>query len=1532
MNCRPCLDTLRATRAAATAAADAQLRDDDPEQAALPDNADGVQYNAGQPAAQPQVGAANANARMATDHLDDSPISAREAELLNDFNDGLKEIKFEASLEVPAVLKGLTDIEEQMISLVKPCMQVRYTKGRQLSFQDHVVNFFQNIGGMAQQLPRLPEDLDIIIIRAHSVQNLDQHIDFIVRRQKILDALRWKKANDPAYANVQIDQAALAQLPQSGSVAHRIPTLEQRENPGAGAAEPQGPNDAAANGEDDDDDGRQVTAGVPSIGGNQQTEVNAIRERLANLVGHTPPQPGVPEAQGAAPAAAPGSQPRPSQEVPAPAPGSQPAPGNRRHYEQVIINAPTVEPAPISEFTPGYITGAFPTLFPDGKGDFHQPRLRKFDLGDYFGHLLQFRGGRFASHRCFPWFAFNTLQRARTLSKSRIFVRQNHDEAGLTAADIKEMLGEGDERIVHKMMRYGESLRGTRAFWSARRNELTDAMALKKAPHIFFTLSAADLQWPDLHEHMPKGEGDPDPEDEDAARRKRRENLNRNPHIAAAYLDERVKLFFETVLKPLFDVEDFWYRYEWQERGSGHIHGFLWLKNAPDVDQIRWDFLKNPDPDFVIPEEQQQKMNEFKAYWDRFITAMNPFPRADENTPLPRPHPCSIPRDDLRNTNEELANLLNWIERHNRCTPSYCQIKRKVAGQASTIQCPSVRSPASHSTASAVFAFLAWRANVDFKPVLSKEAAIQYAAKYATKAEKQSPAFPELLAGVVNDADGALPAQRACQKLLNKMIGERAYSAQEVSHLMLGIPLVRMSWTVQSVSIGPEGGFREVQVADEGQPDISAEDAVTGQSWLQRYMGRAENLENLSLHDMMTGYAWRKSEWRKRREKKEVILRVFPRYSPNPESPQYENYCRTKVVLHHPFRQLSDLRTDENQPWAQVFARCRVEGHVHPKDTLRCWEHENRELEEEEDDEDEELQRDLEDLPQADWQAWAALRPNGEVPAFTFDDLGRRPLDDGWDLDESRNRWDNVDKMRKYVDEEKRVEQVVEERGHMDITKLSPEQRVIFDQFMGIYEQILDGTEPGQILLNIDGTAGCGKSFLIDSVCQEIRALAQTRGQPDPVRVLAPSGVAALNIGGKTIHSGLHIPVNDFAKLSGGALGSLQVDWAGVHFLIIDEKSMVGLKLLSMIDTRCRELRPLQADTFFGGLHVALVGDFAQLPPVGDTALYAPPLTALTDSAARGREGHIAYRQFTQSHLLRVVHRQNGNAPEQVAFRGLLLRASEGTLTRADWATLLTRSQVNLSQEAQEAFKDAICLFATKASVEEVNLGQLSALNFPVARILAQHEGGAAAKAASSDDAGGLEPHVLLSRHAKVMISRNIWTDQGTVTAQILLPNVLIVSGLVNGTLGVVEDIIWAPGSERSDLPIAVLISCKTYKGPTLWRTEPRPGFETGIPIVPIIPFKTSYQIGTTQCSRTQIPLRLAWAVTIHKSQGLTLDKIKLGLGKKEFSTGLTFVGLSRVKALTDIMIVDNLDFSRIERLGGRNLQHRQDDFVRRYA
>ncbi|KAF7363976.1 ATP-dependent DNA helicase pif1 [Mycena sanguinolenta] len=113
---------------------------------------------------------------------------------------------------------------------------------------------------------------------------------------------------------------------------------------------------------------------------------------------------------------------------------------------------------------------------------------------------------------------------------------------------------------------------------------------------------------------------------------------------------------------------------------------------------------------------------------------------------------------------------------------------------------------------------LACRANIDLKPIMSSDAAKNYIAKYATKAEQQAPAFPQLVSSIVNQMDESTTGKSIRQKLLNKMFGERTYSAQGIVHLLLGIPFVHPSVPWQTLNLAAEGGIRQLQVNEDG-PD-----------------------------------------------------------------------------------------------------------------------------------------------------------------------------------------------------------------------------------------------------------------------------------------------------------------------------------------------------------------------------------------------------------------------------------------------------------------------------------------------------------------------------------------------------------------------------------------------------------------------------------------------------------------------------------------------------------------------------------------
>ena len=412
-------------------------------------------------------------------------------------------------------------------------------------------------------------------------------------------------------------------------------------------------------------------------------------------------------------------------------------------------------------------------------------------------------------------------------------------------------------------------------------------------------------------------------------------------------------------------------------------------------------------------------------------------------------------------------------------------------------------------------------------------------------------------------------------------------------------------------------------------------------------------------------------------------------------------------------------------------------------------------------------------------------------------------------------------------------------------------------QVYTIIQQHHSATSPPPLRMIVSGTAGIGKSYLIHC----LRLLLQRQ-----LVVAAPTGVAAFNIDGHTLHSLLSLPTRgEFKDLQGERLTKLQQSFSEVKYLIIDEMSMVGRKTFSQVDRRLRQAFPHNVQEVFGGCSCLLFGDFGQLPPVMDLPLYT------TDSRSElSDQGRAAYQTFHQAVVLDQVMRQAGQDPEQVQFRDILLRLRDAKVTVADWNHLMTRTPTRVQDVSP--FTTALHLIPTVEAVVEYNVAQLQASGWPIATVKAVHTGPNAAKA-PADDAGGLETVVCLAKSARVMLTSNLWVDVG----------------LVNGAMGAVQAICYRTRGPR-DLPIAVMVRFDSYSGPT---------FPDGT--VPITPLRRCWSSSGGQCSRLQLPLKLAWAVTIHKSQGLTLDKVVIDVGKREFSTGLTFVACSRVRQLQDL-------------------------------
>lgn len=447
--------------------------------------------------------------------------------------------------------------------------------------------------------------------------------------------------------------------------------------------------------------------------------------------------------------------------------------------EKLHLQYPEIGTRPINEFSEvGYLSRSFPTLFPYGTADINDCREIDVDITDYFQYLMRYKDGRFANNERFLYVAQNTMQRHRAIKSANLYVRNRKFE-NQKIEDIRNAIT-NNEKLTNSIAAFGASLRGIRPYWQKRSGELLAMVEQLGQPHIFFTLSAADCRWPDIARIVNKTK-----EDEDLNPAQKANLVNKNPMLTSWYFYYRSKKFIDEVIKKLFDVTDLWCRYEWQARGSPHLHGVLWIKNAPT--------LSNSEP---TPE----KIEELCEFYDDLSFAWN------VDAPKTVIHPSEIRFASIEDCHREkdLINLLNWLQKHTQCGSHCLRINRKTK----LLQCrfkfpkPLQDKSSIHET-DGYYQFaparndanvtryhplitMIWRANTDFSAIIGLDGILQYVAKYVAKCEIPSASFINIMKSICDGLAEDSSAKSAIIKLLTALVAERDYSAQEVCHIIMG--------------------------------------------------------------------------------------------------------------------------------------------------------------------------------------------------------------------------------------------------------------------------------------------------------------------------------------------------------------------------------------------------------------------------------------------------------------------------------------------------------------------------------------------------------------------------------------------------------------------------------------------------------------------------------------------------------------------------------------------------------------------------
>lgn len=396
--------------------------------------------------------------------------------------------------------------------------------------------------------------------------------------------------------------------------------------------------------------------------------------------------------------------------------------------------------------------------------------------------------------------------------------------------------------------------------------------------------------------------------------------------------------------------------------------------------------------------------------------------------------------------------------------------------------------------------------------------------------------------------------------------------------------------------------------------------------------------------------------------------------------------------------------------------------------------------------------------------------------------------------------------------------------------------------------------------LFITGKAGTGKTTLLKWLCNKF-------GDRKTIAIVAPTGVAAKNAGGVTIHSLLHLPLNPY--LPGMKIPNLYAvrnddeirAIRKIDILIIDEISMVRCDVMDAMDDILRHYR--KNDNPFGGIQVVMFGDLYQLMPV------------IKDDEWEELKKHYASPYFFSSDVytklnctvieLAKIYRQHDSD-----FINLLNHVRDGVLLPEDKKDLESRYDKNFVPNDSDGY---IRLTTHNWMAKSYNNKKLDSLNTPLFEYKAFIEGFFPKPEYPTSYV------IQLKRGARVMFVRN--DNSG--------------KQYVNGTLGAVVDL--------NDRYIEVLTDDKKLVQVTrqTWDFD-RYKFNKEKNILEI-----------EHCgSFTQYPLRLAWSVTVHKSQGLTFDRVVIDVGRA-FTYGQVYVALSRCRHFHGIVLVSDIKSKNIK-------------------
>ena len=1421
--------------------------------------------------------------------------------------------------EKPEVLKNLTPLEERLISPRIPFMQVReLPSGGQLSIHGNVVNVPADVNTTVSVLPRPINESQTIPIKLKRRLGYKHHYQFQnVRPTKVLDAAQYLVRTSEIFKNegIQVMDNYVSNPVNKDEEWSEFITKNTKENSDNLSNDLNTQNHETV----------ETRVSNDSVDNDTDDEWCEVTERPSGVMDTLLQEPDI-----------------------------------TQDGDKIICFAPGEGNRPLGIFIDKDAEFlSFPTIYCGKRQADNSERLVPVHYSTICKWELRSRDRRVAQSVPNIFYKLKKLQIRQIQGSASLSLRKCKTKGKTyTAGDLKS------ESSVNKLINLDEgfrvlrNLRGSPPYFERCKKDLFAMIRQLGKPTWFCSFSAAETRWIHLIKILGRlidNKHYTDDEVKEMTWQKKCELIQKDPVTCARNFEHMVQQFIHHFIKsschPIGEVVDFFYRVEFQQRGSPHIHGLFWIKNAPeygkDSDEDIVNFVDSyvsckADSDDLTELVNLQRHKHSKTCKKRgnavcrFNFPLPPMPRTMILEPLSETDLDENVADILKKASGQIRSLLDSIKADETMTFDEFLEKLDLSEHQ---YLKAIRLSLKHNTLLLKRSpaeirincynpnlLRAWKANMDIQYVLDPYACAVYILSYITKGQR---GMSKLLRKACEEAkEGNKNIVNKVRHIGNKFLNAVEISAQEAVYLVMQMPLRRSSREFQFINTSdPHERTFLLKSMDKIKelPDHSVD--IESDNIIKRYQRRPKKLENLCLADFVAWFNCKSDSNKKsklksnspliddyltesnfddnvdddlsdeeqkiceideyemkggmtlvKRQKPRIIRSV--RFNKNKDP---ENYCREQIMLYTAWR-------NENTDLLKDF-----ETHQDRYEIIKDVIEQNRKQYE---NHTEVLDQAVQDIESEE----NLVAPNTQYRDEQDREIGPKAselfgcFDPG--KDKQHSQYDLINDIGIYPRTNDDEGLVVKRLSDADFRKLVQSLNVEQKEF---FYHVLNSVKTDKLPMRLflSGGAGVGKSTVTNALYEAlIRYLnSQPQNDPDDVSVVkvAPTGKAAFNIRGNTLHSAFKIPANrgfNYCTLDRDRLNTIRSHLQRMQVIFIDEISMVGSAMFNFLDLRLQQIMGTKEP--FGGLSIITVGDLFQLKPVFDNWIFE-----------NSKDGYAAlatnlWQKYFQMFELSEVMRQR----EDKEFAEILNRIREGNHTEADIEVLKERI-LNISPQHPDYPISLTHLFSTNMAVDQHNHDVFQKSSNEKVDIKAID----IVLGDLSDD---------LKERLKKQIPNDPSKTMGLYSVCSILKeakydlttNVSVLDGMTNGAECIIKKIDYRV--EGSSRPSIIWVLFQEQHIGNDYRREYSYLYNQSIEKmwVPILEVKRQFTKNKIQVLRRQFPLRPSAAKTIHRCQGDTLNEAVVDLPslKREH---MHYVALSRLRSILGLHIL-NLNEKKI--------------------